>query len=202
MEASLFGNEGIKSVACGSDEAGRGPLAGPVVAAAVILPEGFPLDILDDSKKLSERKRKEAERIIKEKAIWAVASVSHKDIDRINILNASMLAMRKAYEKVRKIMQPDILLVDGNRKPDVDIPCSAIVKGDSKVPEIMAASILAKCERDRLMELAARKWPAYGYDRHKGYPTKAHVKAIEENGPSPIERMSFHVGGEKERELF
>ncbi len=202
MEASLFGNEGIKSIACGSDEAGRGPLAGPVVAAAVILPEGFPLDILDDSKKLSERKRKEAERIIKEKAIWAVASVSHKDIDRINILNASMLAMRKAYEKVRKIMQPDILLVDGNRKPDVDIPCSAIVKGDSKVPEIMAASILAKCERDRLMELAARKWPAYGYDRHKGYPTKAHVKAIEENGPSPIERMSFHVGGEKERELF
>lgn len=202
MEASLFGNEGIKSIACGSDEAGRGPLAGPVVAATVILPEGFPLDILDDSKKLSERKRKEAERIIKEKAIWAVASVSHKDIDRINILNASMLAMRKAYEKVRKIMQPDILLVDGNRKPDVDIPCSAIVKGDSKVPEIMAASILAKCERDRLMELAARKWPAYGYDRHKGYPTKAHVKAIEENGPSPIERMSFHVGGEKERELF
>lgn len=202
MEASLFGNEGIKSIACGSDEAGRGPLAGPVVAAAVILPEGFPLDILDDSKKLSERKRKEAERIIKEKAIWAVASVSHKDIDRINTLNASMLAMRKAYEKVRKIMQPDILLVDGNRKPDVDIPCSAIVKGDSKVPEIMAASILAKCERDRLMELAARKWPAYGYDRHKGYPTKAHVKAIEENGPSPIERMSFHVGGEKERELF
>ena len=202
MEASLFGNEGIKSVACGSDEAGRGPLAGPVVAAAVILPEGFPLDILDDSKKLSERKRKEAERIIKEKAIWAVASVSHKDIDRINILNASMLAMRKAYEKVRKIRQPDILLVDGNRKPDVDIPCSAIVKGDSKVPEIMAASILAKCERDRLMELAARKWPAYGYDRHKGYPTKAHVKAIEEHGPSPIERMSFHVGGEKERELF
>ena len=202
MEASLFGNEGIKSIACGSDEAGRGPLAGPVVAAAVILPEGFPLDILDDSKKLSERKRKEAERIIKEKAIWAVASVSHKDIDRINILNASMLAMRKAYEKVRKIMQPDILLVDGNRKPDVDIPCSAIVKGDSKVPEIMAASILAKCERDRLMELAARKWPAYGYDRHKGYPTKAHVKAIEENGPSPIERMSFHVGGKKERELF
>ena len=99
-------------------------------------------------------------------------------------------------------MQPDILLVDGNRKPDVDIPCSAIVKGDSKVPEIMAASILAKCERDRLMELAARKWPAYGYDRHKGYPTKAHVKAIEENGPSPIERMSFHVGGKKERELF
>ena len=202
MEASLFGNEGIKSVACGSDEAGRGPLAGPVVAAAVILPEGFPLDILADSTKLSERKRKEAERIIKEKAIWAVASVSHKDIDRINILNASMLAMRKAYEKVRKIRQPDILLVDGNRKPDVDIPCSAIVKGDSKVPEIMAASILAKCERDRLMELAARKWPAYGYDRHKGYPTKAHVKAIEENGPSPIERMSFHVGGEKERELF
>ncbi len=202
MEASLFGNEGIKSIACGSDEAGRGPLAGPVVAAAVILPEGFPLDILDDSKKLNERKRKEAERVIKEKAIWAVASVSHKDIDRINILNASMLAMRKAYEKVRKIRQPDILLVDGNRKPDVDIPCSAIVKGDSKVPEIMAASILAKCERDRLMELAARKWPAYGYDRHKGYPTKAHVKAIEENGPSPIERMSFHVGGEKERELF
>ena len=202
MEASLFGNEGIKSIACGSDEAGRGTLAGPVVAAAVILPEGFPLDILDDSKKLSERKRKEAERVIKEKAIWAVASVSHKDIDRINILNASMLAMRKAYEKVRKIRQPDILLVDGNRKPDVDIPCSAIVKGDSKVPEIMAASILAKCERDRLMELAARKWPAYGYDRHKGYPTKAHVKAIEENGPSPIERMSFHVGGEKERELF
>lgn len=202
MEASLFEDDGEKSIACGSDEAGRGPLAGPVVAAAVILPDNFPVGILGDSKKLSQKKREEAEKIIKEKAVWAVAAVSHKDIDRINILNASMLAMKKAYEKVRKAMQPDILLVDGNKRPDVDIPCTAIVKGDSKVPEIMAASILAKCERDRLMELADRKWPEYGYRKHKGYPTKAHIEAIKKNGPSPIERMSFHTEADETKELF
>ena len=202
MEASLFDEEEMKSIVCGSDEAGRGPLAGPVVAAAVILPGTFPVEILADSKKLSEKKRKEAERIIKEKAVWAVSSVSHRTIDRINILNASMLAMKKAYETVRKKMQPDILLVDGNRTPDVDIPCQAIVKGDGKIPEIMAASILAKCERDRLMELADRKWPEYGYGKHKGYPTKAHMEAIIKNGPSPIERMSFHIKDDGEKDLF
>ncbi len=202
MERTLFETDENKSIVCGSDEAGRGPLAGPVVAAAVILPDDFPIEILADSKKLSEKRREEAERTIKQKAIWAIASVSHKEIDRINILNASLLAMKRAFEKVQRIQRPDILLVDGNKTPSVSIPCSAIVKGDGKVPEIMAASILAKCERDRLMRLADAKWPAYGYAKHKGYPTKEHIEAIEKYGPSPIERMSFHTKTEKEKELF
>lgn len=199
MENTLFDiNPGV---ICGSDEAGRGPLAGPVVAAAVILPPGFPVSMLGDSKSLTERQRDEAAAVIREKAVWATAAVSHQVIDRINILQASLLAMRKAYEKVAAKARPDVLLVDGNKTPDVPIPCIAIVKGDAKVPEIMAASILAKCERDRLMALADRKWPQYGYARHKGYPTPAHRAAIAEHGPSPIQRMSF-AAKPKERELF
>ena len=186
---------------CGTDEAGRGPLAGPVVAAAVVLPRDFPFFILADSKKMSERKRLEAESVIKEKAIaWAPAAVSHKTIDRINILNASLLAMKLAYEKIKGTTAITLLLADGNKCPDVDIPCRAIVKGDAKIPEIMAASILAKNERDRLMVLADRKWPAYGYAKHKGYPTAAHIKAIGIYGPSPIQRMTFHTGLEKDDE--
>ena len=208
MENTLFSAIGMDErhlVICGTDEAGRGPLAGPVVAAAVVLPDDFPREILGDSKALSEKRRLEAEKIIKEKAVWAVASVSHREIDRINILNASMLAMRKAYMKVSAMTHVDLLLADGNRCPDVDTECRAIVKGDAKIPEIMAASILAKNERDRIMVLASAKWPGYGYDKHKGYPSKAHRDAILRLGPSPIQRLTFHTGLEKEEkqpELF
>ena len=189
------------TVICGSDEAGRGPLAGPVVAAAVILPHDFPIGLLGDSKKMSEKRRLEAEAVIKEKAIaWATAAVSHKVIDRINILNASLLAMSRAYMKASRIAHADMLLVDGNRTPSADIPCRAIVKGDAKVPEIMAASILAKNERDRLMALADRKWPQYGYAKHKGYPTAGHIESIRINGPSPIQRLTFHTGLERDEE--
>ena len=187
----------------GCDEAGRGPLAGPVFAAAVILPKDFHHPQLNDSKRMTGPARDRLRAVIETEAIaFKVVAAGAEEIDSINILNASMLAMKKAYEKVRKAMQPDILLVDGNKRPDVDIPCTAIVKGDSKIPEIMAASILAKCERDRLMELADRKWPEYGYRKHKGYPTKAHIEAIKKNGPSPIERMSFHTEADETKELF
>lgn len=198
MENSLFTFDCDPGVIAGADEAGRGPLAGPVTAACVVLPRDFPFMILRDSKKLSEKRRYEAEKVIKEKAIaWAVASVSHRIIDEINILNASMLAMATAFSKLG--VSVDVLLVDGNRIPDVPVPCNAIVKGDSKVPEIMAASILAKNYRDRLMSLADRKWPQYGYAKHKGYPTKEHIERIKLYGPSPIQRMTFSTG-EKEEE--
>ena len=188
---------------CGADEAGRGPLAGPVTAAAVVLPPDFPVEILNDSKRMSEKERDEAAAIIREKAVaWAITSVSHIVIDRINILQSSMEAMARSLRKVMERTHVDTFLVDGNRIPDVPIPCRAIVKGDSKVPEIMAASILAKTERDRLMVLCGRKWPSYGFEKHKGYPTAEHRKAILKYGPSPIERLSFHVGEDKEQSLF
>ena len=190
-------------VICGADEAGRGPLAGPVTAAAVILPPDFPVEILNDSKKMSEKERGEAAVIIKEKAsAWAVTSISHIVIDRINILQASLLAMRLSAEKVRKKLPFDILLVDGNRKPDVPWPCCAVVKGDAKIPEIMAASILAKTERDRIMTLCGKKWPQYGYEKHKGYPTAEHRRMIALYGPSPIERLSFTVKEDETPSLF
>ncbi|MBR6085858.1 MAG: ribonuclease HII [Spirochaetales bacterium] len=181
----------------GADEAGRGPLAGPVCAAAVVLPNDFPFDILADSKALSEKKRLAAEPVIKEKAIaWAVAWASPREIDEINILWASMLAMKRAFGKVshqleEKGLAPDILLVDGNRRPDVPIPCQAIVKGDATVHEIMAASILAKNARDRFMVCASRKWPQYGFEKHKGYPCASHKAALHKFGPCPIHRLSF-----------
>lgn len=206
MENSLFTLEEEELCIAGADEAGRGPLAGPVTAACVILPPDFPFSILGDSKKLSEKKRIEAEKIIKEKAIaWAVSSVSHRIIDKINILNASMSAMALAYSKVSVKKKADILLVDGNRVPEVPVPCRAVVKGDSKINEIMAASILAKNYRDRLMLIADRRWPQYGYARHKGYPTKEHLSMIKLYGPSPIQRLSFSAGldsEENEPELF
>ena len=203
MEKGLFETlpESDMGIICGADEAGRGPLAGPVTAAAVVLPQDFPISILNDSKKMSEKERMEAEVVIKEKAIsWAIVSLSHSIIDRINILQASLMAMKMAYERVASETHVDTLLVDGNKKPDVAIPCSAIVKGDGKIPEIMAASILAKTERDRLMLLCDRKWPEYGYKEHKGYPTKQHIAMIEKYGPSPITRMSFHLKSKKEDE--
>lgn len=190
-------------VICGADEAGRGPLAGPVTAAAVVLPPAFPFEILNDSKKMSEKQRLEAERIIKERATaWAVVSLSHKVIDRINILNASLLAMKMAYSKVSKSVHVDTLLVDGNKKPDVDIPVHAVVKGDAKIHEIMAASILAKTERDRIMMLCDARWPEYGYAKHKGYPTEEHREAIRKYGPSPIERMTFQALKDETPSLF
>ena len=187
----------VYDITIGADEAGRGPLAGPVCAAAVILPPDFPFELLADSKQLSEKKRLIAEPVIKEKAIaWAVAWSSHREIDEINILQASMLAMKRAYLKVCKQIEglpgSRILLVDGNRRPDVDIPCKAIVKGDATIHEIMAASILAKNARDRFMLCAAAKWPQYGFEKHKGYPCAAHKAALKQYGPCPIHRVTFH----------
>ena len=194
---SLF-EEPVYNLIVGADEAGRGPLAGPVCAAAVVLPSDFPFEILADSKALSEKKRLFAEPIIKEKAIaWAIAWGTPAEIDSINILNASLLAMKRAYLLVEKQLAskglvPDILLVDGNKRPDVPIACQAIVKGDASVHEIMASSILAKNARDRIMVLAAKRWPQYGFEKHKGYPCASHKAALRQFGPCPIHRLTFH----------
>ena len=195
QQPSLF-EEPTYDITIGADEAGRGPLAGPVCAAAVILPPDFPFGLLADSKQLSEKKRLIAEPVIKEKAVaWAVAWASPREIDEINILQASMLAMKRAYLKVcsqiGNLSGSRILLVDGNRRPDVDIPCRAIVKGDATIHEIMAASILAKNARDRFMVCAAAKWPMYGFEKHKGYPCAAHKAALKQYGPCPIHRLTF-----------
>ncbi len=176
-------------VVCGIDEAGRGPLAGPVAAAAVILPDGFPLAVLDDSKALSERAREEAFRLIVARARWANEWAWPGEIDRLNILRATMLAMRRAYDRLG--CTPDIVIVDGNRTPDLPCARKAVVKADATVPAVMAASIVAKVARDRLMERYDWLYPGYGYARHKGYPTAAHRAACAELGPSPIQRMSF-----------
>ena len=181
----------------GADEAGRGPLAGPVCASAVALPRDFPFEILNDSKKMTEKKRLLAEPVIKKKALaWAVCWATPKEIDEINILQASLLAMKRAFEKVRSQLEKqglvaDILLVDGNKTPCVGFPCRAIVKGDSKVPAIMAASILAKNARDRFMVCAAAKWPEYGFEKHKGYPCPLHKEMLYKYGPCPIHRKTF-----------
>lgn len=178
---------------CGIDEAGRGPLAGPVCAAAVVLPKDFPFEILADSKKLSLSKRKNAEAIIKEKALaWAIAWSSPAEIDRINILQASLTAMQRAYAKIeKKGIVVDLVLIDGNKVPKLPIAAQAIIKGDDSVFEIMAASILAKTARDDLMILMDKRYPNWGYAKHKGYPTKAHREACRIYGPSPIQRHSF-----------
>ncbi len=208
MEVGLFGEEcKEETVICGTDEAGRGPLAGPVVVASVILPPDFPFSILNDSKKMQERDRIEAEKIIKEKAVaYSVKAIPHTVIDRINILNASLLGMKETAEEVYSAHPFSLLLCDGNKTPSVPFPVEAIVKGDSKIPEIMAASILAKNERDRIMTKAGKKWPQYGFEKHKGYPTKEHYLAIEKYGPCPIHRLSFRLYREKndvsEPELF
>ena len=180
----------------GFDEAGRGPLAGPVSAAAVILPDDCPIEILNDSKKLSEKKRLLAETVIKEKACWGLAFVDHKKIDEINILEASMLAMKLAFEDMLK-KNPDLKLneisgiTDGTRCPDVPVECRCEPKADGKYPCVMAASILAKTARDRFMLEMDKKYPDYGYAKHKGYPTKAHREICHKIGPSPIQRLSF-----------
>ena len=201
MEYILFDENENKRIICGTDEAGRGPLAGPVVAAAVILPDDFPIDLLNDSKKLTEAKRLEAEKIIREKAIaYAISIIDNNEIDRINILQASLLGMKRSYEEVKTRIVPDILLCDGNKTPDVDCPVEAIVKGDAKIPEIMAASILAKNERDRIMDEYAKIYPGYGFEKHKGYPTKMHYEAIKKLGPTDIHRKSFKLYKDEEPE--
>ena len=188
------------SLICGLDEAGRGPWAGPVTAAAVILPPDFPVELLNDSKKLSAKKRGTLEILIKEKAVaWAVSSVDEKEIDRINILRASLLAMKQAFESLyerlyEKLPDPRLAIeciADGTFCPEVGVPCTALVRADSLVPAVMAASVLAKTERDRIMYDYAKLYPAYGYERHKGYPTLEHRTLCRKLGPSPIQRMSF-----------
>ena len=175
---------------CGIDEAGRGPLAGPVFAAAVILPFGTQIEGLNDSKKLTDAKRRALFPEICEKAIaYGIGSASARKIDEINILQATFLAMRRAVEQMS--VKPDFLLVDGNRLTDFGIPAEAIVKGDSRSANIAAASILAKVSRDTLMEKLAADYPQYGFEIHKGYGTKAHYAALSEFGACPIHRRTF-----------
>ncbi|MBR5479556.1 MAG: ribonuclease HII [Clostridia bacterium] len=178
------------NIICGVDEAGRGPLAGPVFAAAVILPYNIEIEGLNDSKKVSEKKREALFDIICERAIaFGIASCDEKEIDDINILNASMLAMSRAVEKLS--VKPEIALIDGNKTPKLDMPAVAIVKGDAKSASIAAASILAKVSRDRFMLKLAEEYPQYEFEKHKGYPTKLHYDKIREFGVSPIHRMTF-----------
>ena len=175
---------------CGIDEAGRGPLAGTVVAAAVILDPLRPIVGLNDSKKLSEKKRDALAVLIRERAVaWFVASASVEEIDRLNILHATMLAMQRAVAGLS--VWPTGAMVDGNRCPKLDVPSKAIVKGDGKIASIAAASILAKTVRDAEMLDLHSQYPMYGFDRHMGYPTAAHFKALEEHGASPVHRRSF-----------
>ena len=191
-----------KILTVGFDEAGRGPLAGPVTAGAVILPDDFPFEILNDSKKLSEKKRESAEKIIKEKACWGIGIVDEKIIDEINILQASMLAMKLAFNQLQEKLPEwcksngveEFLLsgiTDGTKCPDVEIECRCEPKADGKYPCVMAASILAKTCRDRIMIEMDKKYPLYGYAKHKGYPTKPHREICHKIGPSPIQRMTF-----------
>ncbi len=175
---------------CGCDEAGRGPLCGPVVAAAVILPTDIEIPGLDDSKKLTEKKREALFNIIIEKSIaYGIAEATPTEIDEINILNASMLAMRRAIEKLST--RPHCALIDGNCNRGFSIPAFPIVKGDSKSMSIAAASILAKVTRDRGCEILDKEFPQYGIAKHKGYPTKDHMDFVRKYGPSPIHRKTF-----------
>jgi len=174
----------------GVDEVGRGPLAGPVVAAAVILDSARPIEGLADSKAISEQKREELVILIRERAIaWSVGRAEIEEIDSINILQASLLAMRRAVVALRP--QPEFALIDGNRCPSLPCPSEAIIKGDASVAAISAASILAKVSRDREMVELDQQYPGYGFARHKGYPTKAHLTALASLGITPIHRRSF-----------
>ena len=174
---------------CGIDEAGRGPLAGPVFAAAVILPRDFVIKGLDDSKKLSEKKREQLFLQIKEHALFAVASASVEEIDELNILNATFLAMRRAFEALPE--RPQAAFVDGNKLPGLPVPSKAIVKGDSLSASIAAASIMAKVSRDHYMLTLDEHYPEYCFKKHKGYGTKLHYEKIREYGVSPVHRKTF-----------
>jgi ribonuclease HII len=179
-----------RRIVCGVDEAGRGPLAGPVYAAAVILDARRPVHGLDDSKRLTESARLElAVRIRSRVLAWAVASATVAEIDTLNILRASLLAMKRAIEDLA--VTPQRVLVDGLHCPDVDIPAEAVVGGDASVKAISAASILAKTERDAEMVRLHQRYPAYGFDRHKGYPTPDHLEALRRLGPCAVHRASF-----------
>lgn len=178
------------SLICGVDEAGRGPLAGPVCAAAVILPRNIEIPGLNDSKKLSEKKRESLFELIKEKALsYGIAFATVEEIEELNILNATYLAMNRAIEKLDRV--PELALIDGNRNTGINIESRCVVKGDARCADIAAASILAKVSRDRLMYEEAKKYPEYHFEKHKGYGTKLHYEAIREFGPCPIHRKSF-----------
>ncbi len=183
-------NSGFSCI-CGVDEAGRGPLAGPVCAAAVILPEGAVIAGLDDSKKLTEKKREKLYDIIKQTAVaYSVAYGTLEEIETVNILEATYLAMNRAIEGLA--VKPDFSLIDGNRVPrGIKIPCETIVKGDSKSMSVAAASVLAKVTRDRLMLEYDKKYPEYNFKKHKGYGTKEHTELIKQYGPCEIHRLSF-----------
>ena len=188
FEEELFA-QGYQLV-CGVDEAGRGPLAGPVCAAAVILPPHLEIPGLDDSKKLSDKRRRELFPVIKEQAIaYGIGLASHEEIDEINILQATFLAMERAIAQLQ--IKPEYALIDGNRTKDFGLPVKTVVKGDSLSANIAAASVLAKVTRDMLMEEAAVEYPGYGFEIHKGYGTRAHYDALREKGPSSIHRMTF-----------
>ena len=175
---------------CGIDEAGRGPLAGPVCAAAVILPKGLVIPGLNDSKKLSDKRRRELFPIIQQEAVsFGIAFASQEEIDEINILQATFLAMRRAIDQLDP--KPDFALIDGNRETDFGVPCKTVIKGDSLSANIAAASVLAKVTRDNWMIEAAEKYPGYGFEIHKGYGTKAHYAALEKLGPCAIHRRTF-----------
>ena len=188
IEQSFF-DKGYKII-CGVDEAGRGPLAGPVCAAAVILPPNAEIPGLNDSKKLTDKKRRELFPVIKETVIaYGIAFASHAEIDEINILQATYLAMERAIAQLE--VRPELALIDGNRAKDFGLPVQTVIHGDSLSASIAAASILAKVTRDDYMEEMAKEYPQYGFEIHKAYGTKAHYAALTEFGPSPIHRMSF-----------
>ncbi len=188
IENSFYSEE--IQVICGVDEAGRGPLAGPVCAAAVILPKDLELPGLTDSKKLTDKKRRDLFPLIQEQAIaYGIGFATEQEIDEMNILQATFLAMQRALEQLT--VKPDLALIDGNREKDFGIPVKTVVKGDSLSANIAAASILAKVTRDNLMQEMAETYPQYGFEIHKGYGTKAHYAALREHGACPIHRMSF-----------
>ena len=186
---NLHFEKGIVTI-CGVDEAGRGPLAGPVCAAAVILPPNLEIPGLTDSKKLSDKRRRELYPVIMEQAVaYGIGLASHEEIDDINILQATFLAMQRALDQLK--VRPDLALIDGNREKDFGIPVKTVVKGDSLSASIAAASVLAKVTRDDIMIAMAQEHPGYGFEIHKGYGTKAHYAALQTLGPSPIHRMTF-----------
>ena len=181
--------DGVRII-CGVDEAGRGPLAGPVCAAAVILPANLEIPGLTDSKKLSDKRRRELYPVIKEQAVaYGIGFASQEEIDQINILQATFLAMQRAMDQLE--VKAELALIDGNRQKDFGLPVETVVKGDSLSASIAAASVLAKVTRDDVMLVMAEEYPGYGFEIHKGYGTKAHYEALQKLGPCPIHRMSF-----------
>jgi ribonuclease HII len=199
-DTSLKGNFSAFTYECGCDEAGRGCLAGPVVAAAVILPPGFVCPLLNDSKQLTEAVRDTLRPVIEKEALaWAVAIVDNNEIDKINILNASILAMHRAMDKLE--IRPEFIIVDGNRfKPYTEIPYQTIVKGDSKYLSIAAASVLAKTHRDELMIQLHSEFPEYSWDKNRAYPTLKHRAAIRSYGTTPYHRLTFDLLGDRKAE--